>query len=261
MKVLHHGDRWQRIARAALDRGAAFEQREGVPRSMLVWNAYGRCQSPVYREVSTTIATKLRTGQTRSRYDHGTERTHGSTIELYVRCRKCPPCLKARAAMWRSRSETELALAGRTWFGTLTLSPAEHFKVTSNARLRLARQGFDFDRLSEEEQFAERHKSISPEITRFLKRVRKEANVPLRFILVAEAHKSGMPHYHLLIHEPVGMPVRHRVLKEQWRLGFSNFKLVEAGKVAARYVCKYLAKSSIARVRASVGYGQRQSTP
>ena len=176
-------------------------------------------------------------------------------MEMQVRCRKCRECMKARAAQWRLRSAREIEEAPRTWFGTLTLSPSEQFKALSAARLRLSRMGIDFDRLPESEQFAERHRVIGPELTKWLKRVRKESAATLRFFLVVEAHKSGAPHYHVLIHEtPGSTPVRHATLTRQWRAGFSNFKLV-ADRRAASYVCKYLAKSNLARCRASVGYG------
>lgn len=154
----------------------------------------------------------------------------------------------------------ELTLTkGRTWFVTLTLRPDAHFKIASQARLRLAAQGEDFDRLDGATQFAERHREISREITLWLKRVRKESGVSLRYFLVAEAHKSGLPHYHAMVHEPCpDQPVRARTLSRQWTLGFSQCKLVAEGeeKRTASYVAKYLSKDAISRVRASQGYGQ-----
>lgn len=153
----------------------------------------------------------------------------------------------------------ELTLTkGRTWFVTLTLRPEAHFKMASQARLRLAAQGDDFDRLDEAKQFAERHTEISREITLWLKRIRKESGVQLRYFLVAEAHKSGLPHYHAMVHEPeAGREVRARTLSRQWTLGFSQCKLVAEGqeKRTASYVAKYLSKDAISRVRASQGYG------
>lgn len=76
----------------------------------------------------------------------------------------------------------------------------------------------------------------------------------MRYCLVAEAHKSGLPHFHVVIHHRV-VPVRHKTLKEAWRLGFSDFKLVEENQAVARYVSKYLAKALGSRVRASARYG------
>ena len=133
------------------------------------------------------------------------------------------------------------------------------------ARQRLVDRAVDFDALSNDKQFQARHQAIGPELTKFLKRVRKESAAMLRYCLVAEAHKSGLPHYHLVVHETGGEPVRHKTLQGQWKLGYSNWKLVDindSGKTAA-YVAKYLSKSALARVRASKHYGHlgRKSEP
>lgn len=127
--------------------------------------------------------------------------------------------------------------------------------MLSIARARLEALGIVYEMASEMEQFQYRHWAICPELTKYLKRVRKESGVKLRYLLVAEAHKSGAPHYHLLIHEAGLAPVRHAVLSRQWKLGFSKYNLVKDNR-AAFYVTKYLAKSALARVRASQGYGQ-----
>lgn len=189
-------------------------------------------------------------------YDRGPSHV----LEMDVRCRQCVECLKARARHWKLRAQAEIkATEGRTWFGSITLRPEAHFMAMSRARLRLAAQGIDFDRLDAKEQFSERVREIGPEITLWLKRVRKESGAMLRYLLVVEAHKSGMPHFHVLIHEvrPEG-PVRERTLREQWTLGFTKFNLVAQGvNTVSNYVTKYLTKSAISRVRASKGYGQR----
>ena len=182
-------------------------------------------------------------------------------LELETRCRRCGPCLKARSWMWRMRAVSELrSTRGRTWFVTLTLSPEAHFRILSLCRLRLAKQGEDFDRLEPDRQFGERVREANREITLWLKRVRKESGCPIRYILVAERHKSGLPHFHALLHEVDDMsPVRASTIKGQWKLGFSQCKLVahdEKLKGAASYVAKYLAKDASSRVRASQGYGQ-----
>lgn len=174
-------------------------------------------------------------------------------VDIAVRCRKCRTCLKARSVHWRMRAVSELAAASRSWFGTLTLSPDSQFRMLSKCRLRLAAQRLDFDELGMDDQYRERVREISKEVTKYLKRVRKQSSASFRYMIVAEKHKNGLPHFHLLLHEGVS-PVRHKVLVEQWNLGFSKFNLVE-GKHPAFYVAKYLAKSAEARVRASVGYG------
>lgn len=126
-------------------------------------------------------------------------------------------------------------------------------------------------------EFKARHEEISKEITRYLKRVRKESG-SFRYLIVCEAHKSGMPHYHGLIHEH-GNRVRWDALHDQWTLGISEIVLVKDGDLykevywehgkrkwrwtaeplaagqIARYCAKYLSKSVLARVRASQAYG------
>ena len=179
-------------------------------------------------------------------------------VDIAVRCRKCETCLAARAASWRIRASAECRIAPRTWFGTLTLNAQAQFINLSTARLRLAGQGVDFDTLPVAEQFSELARTVGPEITKWLKRVRKSVG-PFRYILVVEAHKSGLPHFHCLIHE-VANPVLHRVLSSTWRLGFTNFKLIDDDRHAG-YVCKYLSKSSLARVRASKDYGRSPHDP
>lgn len=176
-------------------------------------------------------------------------------VEMLVPCRQCEACLRRRAAHWRLRAYSEWRAANRTWFGTLTLTPEFHFRVKARAALQMQKNGDDFDALPQEAQFLARHREISKEITLYVKRIRKESGAELRLLCVTEAHKSGLPHYHMLVHE-VGAAsvIRHAVLSKHWRIGFSNWKLVDTAQ-AAGYVCKYLSKSNLARVRASVAYG------
>jgi hypothetical protein len=182
------------------------------------------------------------------------------TVEMETRCRKCAACLQARAYAWTQRAKSELNAASRTWFGTITLRAEEQFRMELLAWKRLAEGGTNYDRLPPSEQFVERHREIGAELTKWLKRIRKESGAPLRYILVAEAHKSGLPHYHVLVHECDPMVfVGERTLRKQWKLGFSKFNLVNADEPAAYYVCKYLSKAALARVRASQGYGKTLS--
>ena len=254
MQTCHHMGRFLTLASKAADAGA-----EVKPRTVS-WNAAGRCSSPIPREfVARSPCDK---GASPLRWlvaERTSEPTGFARLFVDVRCRRCPQCLKARSALWRQRAISELsAVGGRTWFGTLTLSPNEHFRVKLAAQRRLQAGGDQFEALSREEQFRLRVSEINKEITKWLKRVRKNSGSRLRYICVAEAHKSGLPHFHLLVHEVYAeFPVRHSTLTEAWKFGFSKFNLVAEGepKVAA-YVTKYLTKSSLARVRASVGYGQ-----
>lgn len=119
---------------------------------------------------------------------------------------------------------------------------------------------------------------IGEEVTRWLKRVRKRcceewqaqglelSGGEIRYFLVVERHVSGEPHWHVLLHETSELkPIRNDWLCKpprdkpapqtdaRWHLGFSNFKLI--GLERATYPTKYLTKSLLARVRASLRYG------
>lgn len=178
-------------------------------------------------------------------------------VEIGTRCRVCLSCRKARARLWRIRSLIEVQRSPRTWFGTLTLTEEAQLHYLHVARARGDDRLSDYDLLSDGEKFRVRHNLISPELTKWLKRIRKNSEQRFRYLLVAEAHKSGDPHYHALIHEtsPDGC-IRHKVLAESWKLGFSNYKLVRDPRQAT-YLSKYLVKDARARVRASKSYGQQ----
>lgn len=178
-------------------------------------------------------------------------------LVIYTRCRRCHNCLRFRQRRWYGATIREVAAAPRTWFGTLTLNPQAHHVMLARARVKLAAQGVEFDRLNAHEQFVERHLQIGKELTKFIKRVRKNSGAKLRYLLIAEAHMSGLPHYHMLVHEThEGGSVRHRHLSEAWDFGFENFRLVDPEKTGnPAYLCKYLGKSLSARVRASQRYG------
>lgn len=139
--------------------------------------------------------------------------------------------------------------------GTLTLRPGARSVVLARARLKASRQGDDYDALSEQKRFALMHAIVGVDLTLMMKRIRMASGL-LRMIIIAEAHKDGWPHYHVLVHEP---DPDHRVtwaqLDRSWRLGFSKWKLVTDHKGAV-YASKYLAKDALARVRASIRYGQ-----
>lgn len=176
-------------------------------------------------------------------------------VTMKTPCRKCDRCLRHRARLWTARALAETRVSSRTWFGTITLTQEAQFSALTRARRFFSRKGEDFETLPPDRQFIARHNAISPELTLWLKRVRAQAGVPFRYLLVCEAHQSGDPHYHVLIHEQSALrPVRHKVLSRQWHLGFTNFKLVTDER-PAHYVAKYLSKSALARVRASLRYG------
>lgn len=218
------------------------------------WDISADCENPYAREQRADPCIPGWAGDQRARLsDYGIPRS----VILHTRCHKCEPCLKARYWIWRLRAATELIEAQRSWFGTLTLSPDNHFRMRCRANLAsLARSRTEFEDGTDDEQFIARHNEISKEITLWLKRLRKQTGASLRYLLVAEAHKSGLPHYHMLLHQaPNSPPVLKRHLST-WPLGFSNWKLTEGAKGASGYITKYLLKDARARLRASVRYGQ-----
>ncbi len=182
------------------------------------------------------------------------------TMEFEVRCRECDNCLAARSAHWRYRARAEIGAAPRTWFGTLTFKPERHYAALCAVHLRLTRRGVELRQVTENELFRLLAVELGKELTTYLKRLRK-AGAVIRYLMVTEAHKTGKPHFHMLVHEQSeDLPVRHRLLKDKWAAGFSDWKLVE-GPAAASYVTKYLSKSMKARVRASEMYGSVDGVP
>ena len=175
-------------------------------------------------------------------------------VDLKVPCRKCPVCLEHRRRLWTARGIHEVRASTRTWFGTLTIAPEMRFRCSLIARSEVAKRGADYGLLSASEQFKAIERVTSREVTKWLKRVRKNSGAKFRYLLVSEAHKDGFPHYHVLMHEH-GSEVSKRVLETAWRYGFSQFRLVD-GEGPVGYVSKYLAKSALTRVRASQRYGQ-----
>lgn len=220
------------------------------------WDIAGQCQSPIPMSVRGTPETAWTKG-----VDPKKGLAPPVTVELSLPCRKCDKCLQSRRNLWTDRATIETFEAQRSWFGTLTLNPWAHDLIRDRCRVAMAGKDLDFDALSFKEQFIRRHGMIGPELTKWLKRVRRNSGVTLRYMLVAEQHKNFLPHYHLLLHEQMGStPLLYRHLKHSWELGFSQFKLVLEDRRAVRYVCKYLAKSGAARVRASRFYGRRSDS-
>ena len=187
-------------------------------------------------------------------YDVGLN--HPLWLRLVARCRKCGWCLKARAREWATKARAEIeSCPGRTWFCTFTLTPDEQFQALSKARMADADGGEPFEARHPDDQFRCVVAALGPDITRYVKRVRKQSCSPLRYLWVTEKHKTGLPHFHALFHETdPARPLRKRVLQEQWRAGFSQVKLV-GDSAAAWYLCKYLSKDVATRVRSSLRYG------
>jgi len=213
------------------------------------WDVAGSCDAPVSVSFTGRQARGLLAGDemaTRLPF----------FLDMAVPCRRCGACLLVRARRWRVAAEAEIAGSARTWFGTLTVAPEHQYSSLVRGLAERRARGIPREDLGSLEEWRARHRVISRAITLWIKRLREAApqGAAFRYLCVAEAHKSGLPHYHMLLHEVFEeVPLRHRLLKGSWPLGHDLWKL--ADKSAARYMAKYLAKSALARVRASLRYG------
>lgn len=219
------------------------------------WNVAGNCTDPFW----TTYVGRPRDGSANEPVKYFTFTGGKMTMYLDIgtRCRKCKECLQGRYLQWRYRVREETRLAARSWFGTLTMAPDAQYRMLSLARHQAHTSHVTWESLPADEQFRRVANTSLKEVTKYIKRVRKEAGVPFRYIVVTERHKSGDPHFHMLVHETELRPVRHKTLSSQWHEGFEKWKLVPFEDLkAADYVAKYLAKSALTRIRASLQYGR-----
>lgn len=216
--------------------------------------AGGEVHSPY--AVSGWLAGDCTNPQSIGLWGHSYERPSGEVAGPYevnaqVRCRKCQACLVARSNHWAFRATREIEAAQRTWFVTLTFRPALIWAFEAK-RLLGGKSVFD---------------QAFREVQLFLKRMRKSGH-KVRFLLATEAHRSGRPHFHMLLHEDVtSPPVSSRDLsgnrKERrkpkwWHNGLVHCRLVDPKRKAwdvAWYVAKYMSKTSEAKIRASIKYG------
>lgn len=246
-------DRFNTIVWRALQEGG----RKKGPISF-EWDAAAGCEQPVERTYKSRRTNLYG-------FVDAVEGQHPTRwLDMKVPCRKCGACLRRKAAHWRLRMIEELRIAddagARTWRGTLTLNP--HHRALALMIQRKRHSVSEIAAMSPEHRTASLANGFQPYVTRFLKRVRSQAGVGLRYISVTEPHKDGVPHWHLLVHEVASdAPVRHAVLAQQWTHGYSNWKLVDSAGLAAAYPAKYLSKHPRSRVRASVGYGQGPTPP
>lgn len=246
-------DRYKQLLAHALTCGA-----ERVTMYTTCWHIAGNCEKPY----DTVVHGRPERGRPSTPdyngrlHVYGPGRLYPGRLIIQTRCRRCKRCLKTRANKWRGAALYETRMSSRTWAGTLTLRPEEHFRALSKARSALASQGIDFDTLDEPDQFRERCRALAPDLTKYIKRWRK-GKLGLRYLLVTEKHESGLPHFHMLVHEtPLLAKLTHRELSTQWHLGFERWRLINPqDPKAATYLCKYLAKSLECRVRNSNEYG------
>lgn len=158
--------------------------------------------------------------------------------------------------MWSARAMHEVRNARRTWFATFTFAPEHHYLMQCRAIAIADQRSIPTNELTSDEVSERQCNECAKELTLYFKRIRKKLpQSAVRYLLVREKHKSGLPHWHALIHESGDVPISYRLLSETWEWGFTKFKLMEDER-AAFYVAKYLGKSNDGRVRASIRYGR-----
>jgi hypothetical protein len=125
----------------------------------------------------------------------------------------------------------------------------------------------DLNKLPARERFSELLKEAGREVSLYLMRLRTGEKgkgwkpVRFRYFLVSEPHKSGDPHFHLVVHEQVvDMPITNRRIEKTWPHGLVHARLIKTAKFA-RYVVKYLGKGFDGRIRPSKLYGRLQKDP
>lgn len=235
---------WQLLRARAFHEGAWI-----TAANSLYWDIAGKCEKPVVRTLEARPGPSIYAGLKSS------EKGAGQFIDLRVPCRKCGKCLSFRSWLWRNRAAIETLQAKRTWFCTYTIRPDDRFRFKLKARLTTD--------MTEVEATRAVCSAIGKEFTKYLKRIRTNAQranktkTRIRFLLVYEAHKDGYPHLHALIHEVEGS-ITKALIQGEWPFGFTNVKLCDEN--SSRYVTKYLAKSMLARVRASLHYGSRSNS-
>lgn len=245
---------WEAVARVfgrALAHGA-----ERPHPYRVVWDLAPRCQDPIGVTLTAAPSEGVMTRTGRYVEINPPFSRPTLTVELLTRCRKCEPCRRRQAAQWRFRARAETMSGVRNWFGTMTLAPDWRYRLQVLASREADRRDDDYDSLEPQARFSLYAKHAGVLVTKWLKRVRKQSGVRFRYLLVVEQHKSGDPHFHVLVHEQsLNGSVRKAMLKAQWSHGFSDFKLIKDVRTAD-YVCKYIAKGMMARVRASFRYGK-----
>ncbi len=226
----------------------------------------GRCERPI-------VIDRIGVGhELLSRPIHGAEaapvgfeREKPFTLSNLVRCRRCEACLKERRWMWTERAAKEWREATRTWLCTFTLRPSEHYKLGVQTRQRLEAQGEDIDKMDARRRLEEMMVEYRDVMRRYVNRLRKGLvqrgwpQVQFRYLWVPEPHKSGLIHFHMLLHEVADdMRIPKRRIEDMWGLGHAGAKEVHS-EAEAKYACKYLGKHHFeGRLAVSKHYGERE---
>lgn len=210
---------------------------------MIEWPCHGRCTDPVRLGFYGRHKGLTSTGE------------HVPIeVRMSTQCRKCEACLRKRRNRYVRAAIAETAASQRTWLVTLTLRPEEQYRLECAAQARALQRGWNWSEITDSQRF--HHVAVAGfrEVQLMLKRLREKTEARCRHLTVVERHTSGLPHWHMLLHECEGT-IGKRDISAQWRLGFSDAKLLhETEARAVWYVAKYLSKAD-ARVRASKHYG------
>lgn len=269
----------ERLERVALDAlrggyGAFAHNERGQQRRVFNLKVEISCEQPYAFELHA-----------RHSATHG-KRKQPLIIRGEARCRKCEACVSYRQWQWRTRALEEMSRHKSTLMVTLTMRPEEHARVKARVTANLLRQGRKMSDLSANEQAAELALGFGALITDWIKRVRKgtEGRKPkFRYLLVHEMHEGGgandgAPHAHLLLHTNdlnaliQGSPgstngewyrtkrgedraADHAWLRQQWSFGWLRAAICTTHEGSAHYVCKYITKAAVNRVRGSLRYG------
>lgn len=222
--------------------------------STVEWDIAGRCERPV-----PVVLEGQHEHKWREKSRQKIRKAGFSRLMMSTRCRKCGPCLRYRSMSWKAKAGREIRSAQRTWWCTYTLSPQVHHEAWLRICVRLRKAGINPLELSAERAFKERAAELGKLFTDYVKRVRKQSQSQIRYLLVVESHKSGLPHLHALMHECQGT-LLHRHVNGQWYAGFSSAVLVGSKddvspEKVIHYVTKYISKQAVARIRASLHYG------
>lgn len=269
MRIIHY-DTARRLAQRALEKGA-----HQVSLTTIHWDISGNCEAPTLVSMAgrpepltkrsykwkfdPLVAAKRLKLHAFGHRDIfvGTYNRLPIFVDIEARCRKCESCMNTKRVMWKKRAEREITASERTWFATLTINPHHHYKYRCDTISRLQNNGVDFDLLSKSQQHRELVRTIGADITKYFKRLRKNTGAVIRYLLVSEPHKSGLPHFHALIHDThPERRLRKADLEREWKYGFTKFKLVDKYDLkSAHYVTKYVSKSLSCRIRSSIRYG------
>lgn len=241
----------RRLAAKALENGATL-----VSPTRVEWDLGAYCEDPKSRDV-------IGRGYLKGVYQaQAVPQVNPGTLIVSLAglpCRQCVRCLQVRAAHWRDRAMIEMSRVSRTWLCTFTLKPELQHRLFMEELVAKTSRGWLDSDFEGDEEFRLRANGGLKLLTKFWKSVRKpyagEDPVGLRYVAVAEAHQSGLPHFHALVHDE-GSNLTYRRLQSRWvRNGFFSAKLADGTIKSARYVTKYIAKDNLCRVRASIGYG------